>query len=657
MAAWDKDLDQASAPAWQKDLDRQQFGELKTIDQRGAKELVRDTFAGGVRGAGSIGSTLLSGINPAEDIARSSPHAAKLLRDSGVLMSREERGAAMDNALASLGADTNSLPFKGGKLGAEIAGTAGTGNVLARGASAIPWVAERFPALVNALRSGGLTTGPSASGFVGNALARTAGGAATGAASAGLVNPDDAGKGGFIGAVVPNALRFGGFMSKVAGGLARGVVEPWTEAGREAIAGRVLSRFGVSPQDVAGLSTAPTATGARLSLAEQIASPEGAAAAARLQRSLGAVEPTIGANLLAREVENNAARVNKLRDLAGVDGGRAFAEAERAGTAGPMYRDAFANGSALTPAQLKAQADLLKSGQIEKLMQSPAIQDAMAAARKNMENAGRSTADPAGSIEGMHQMKLALDDMISKAEAKSTGAAANTAAGLRAAQRRLVDVIETLSPEYKNARSVYAQMSKPINQMDVAGELLARGTANTGDLATQGSANSGFMAGNQRLMPNALLGALKNEGALIKNATGRDLGDSLNALMTPEQLRTIKGVANEVDRSAAVARAANGPGSATAQGMASANLLQRIGLSGAAAEHPVVESLMRIPQLIAKVPERRIQELLGEIVLNPAMAERVMQKATPAQRAQLQKLISSASSGAVRLAPPIVADQ
>jgi hypothetical protein len=405
-------------------------------------------------------------------------------------------------------------------------------------------------------------------------------------------------------------------------GAVRGMVEPFYEGGRQAIAGRTLARFGIQPGDVQGLTGAPTATGARTTLAEQIARPEGAAGAARLQDAVRSLDPEIAARMTARETENNASRVNVLRQMSGEGGGREFAAAERAGTSGPMYREAFGvdPGSVAIPER-----------ELRTLLRIPAIKEAAAAARTNAANTGANVgkSNASGSVEGMHQIKLALEDKIAKAQAKATGAAENEARALIAAKNRLVSFIESVSLEYANARGVHAQMSRPINQMDVAGEVLRRGTSSTTDLA-----------GNARLMPNALTGAMRDENALVRAATGRDLG-GLDRVMEPDQLNALRAVVGEVDRGAAVARAGNGPGSGTAQRMASSNLLRQIGLPENMVDNALVQTLMRPIQWGANVAEPRIQQVLLDIIQNPALAQEALRRATPAQRLQLERLISN----------------
>lgn len=405
----------------------------------------------------------------------------------------------------------------------------------------------------------------------------------------------------------------------------RALLEPLTAGGREKIAGRTLAEFGVGAKDVAGLSGAPTITGARPTLAELVRDPQAAAGASRLQDALRTADPRVGNQLLAREMENNAARVGTLRDLAGVDGARDFALANRAGTSGPIYDDAFRATSAITPSQMKAQERLIRNGTLDKLMASPAIAEAQRMAQANALNAGKRMS-PEGSIEGLHNMKMALDDMMRE---PATAAQRVKVDSLKAAQKRLIDVIETLSPDYRTARMVHADMSRPINQMDVAQGLLRAGTSATEDLA-----------GNPRLMPQGLLGAIRDDaaqGALVKKSTGRPLG-LLADVLEPDQLAKVRGVTDEVGRAAAVGRAANGPGSATAQRMASGNVLRQLlgplGMPQSWAESAVLQPFARgASNTIYSGAEPKIQQALADLVMDPSKAAAALKAAgvKPAQ--------------------------
>ncbi len=609
-----------------KPLDR--GGEVQRSVIGSAMHQAGNIAAGGFRGAGSIGATLMYPLDKARDMIDGADKLklSNLITGNKPKTRNEQRRADMDNAFADMGTDTDSLSYKAGKLAGEVAGTAGAGGLVARGAAAVPGLASAAPNLINAVRTSGMVAGPT--GGAAGALTRAAGGAAAGGASAAMVNPSDAGTGAAVGSVLPGALNLIGRGAKAVGGAARGVIEPFTESGRTAIAGRTLERFGVHPSDVVGLSSMPSATGARTTLAEQIRRPEGAAGAARLQDAVRSLDPEIAAKMTAREVENNSARVSKLRELAGEGGARDFALAERAGTSGPMYDAAFkvaADGRKLTAEQSRTMLALQRA---------PAIKAASIAARENASNAGSNVgkANVSGSVEGLHNVKLALDAQITQARNPANPAGQATLDGLQAAQKRLVSFIESISPEYANARGVHALMSKPINQMDIAGEVLRRGSSATSDLA-----------GNPRLMPDSMLRALRDEPRLIKQATGRDLGGSLDKVLDKEQLNALRSVADEVDRAAAVARAGNGPGSGTAQRLASTNLLQQIGVPSALADNAFVQTLMRPVQFGANIAEPRIQQALLNLIQNPALAAQAMQKATPVQRVALQKLISAAA--------------
>jgi hypothetical protein len=144
---------------------------------------------GAIRGAGSIGATLKAPFDYAEQ------GIAKMM---GADMPAPDRRKAMDAALQGFGADPSSVGYNVGKIGGEIAGTAGIGGLLARGAES----ARLAPSLVDALRTGGM----SAAGKTGLASipARVAGGAVVGGASAGVAGgADDIGMGAALGGAIP----------------------------------------------------------------------------------------------------------------------------------------------------------------------------------------------------------------------------------------------------------------------------------------------------------------------------------------------------------------------------------------------------------------------------------------------------------------------
>lgn len=207
-------------------------------------------LAGGlVHGAGSIGATVAWPFQKAADLImgdREVDIAKKMVLGDmykAPLSRNEELRQGMDSALQTIGANPDSLMYKGGKLASEIAGTAGAGGVIANGLSKVPVIAESAPALINAIRSGGFATGskvaPGALPFLQNQGIRAVGGAITGGTSAAMVNPEDAGTGALVGGLLPGAVKVAGETGKLIGraasGIAKNTLGMTTGAGAETI--------------------------------------------------------------------------------------------------------------------------------------------------------------------------------------------------------------------------------------------------------------------------------------------------------------------------------------------------------------------------------------------------------------------------------------
>lgn len=198
----------------------------------GLSSVAGDVLAGAVRGAGSIGATILEPVD-------------SLARRFGVqneYIGRTDRRQAMDDALRGMGADTNSLAFKGGKLGAEIAGTSGVGGVLAKGGRLLlPAATQAVPAVANVIRAVE-TAGASGGGLI----PRSVGAAINGLVTAGMVNPDDALSGGVVGAATPSVVGLAG----KAGNAIADLVRPNAQA--NPLARKAVDKYGIplAPADV-----------------------------------------------------------------------------------------------------------------------------------------------------------------------------------------------------------------------------------------------------------------------------------------------------------------------------------------------------------------------------------------------------------------------
>lgn len=200
------------------------------------KQGAGNVLSGLVRGAGSIGSTLLAPRDALENL---------LYRKGGVPeLQIQDRRPAMDAGLKSMGAEPDSWMYKGGKLGGEIAGTLGMGGALANAGARVPLLASKAAPLLEAVRTGGMSAG-GMSGLPGLGV-RAAGGALTGAASAGAVNPEDAGLGAAIGGAFPVAAKLAG---EAGGAIGRGVKSIMTPQ-QQAMVAQVAKLTGKSNKEV-----------------------------------------------------------------------------------------------------------------------------------------------------------------------------------------------------------------------------------------------------------------------------------------------------------------------------------------------------------------------------------------------------------------------
>jgi hypothetical protein len=178
------------------------------------KQTNRDIGGGFLRGAASIGSTILL---PADMINQ------KLRgEDFFSLKDNLQRRADVDRGLQLMGSNPESGAYKNAKVDTEILGTLGVGPAIAAASRAIPIIsalAESAPVIqrgINAIESGGMNIGSGGSN-IWNALTRSAGGAITGGASTGLIEPDQAKSGAIIGSILPLALKSAGVVGNSVG--------------------------------------------------------------------------------------------------------------------------------------------------------------------------------------------------------------------------------------------------------------------------------------------------------------------------------------------------------------------------------------------------------------------------------------------------------
>lgn len=185
-----------------------------------------NAVGGAVRGAGSIGATLLRPFDGAQG--------------------NQERRQAMDAGLTSLiGSDPTSAAYQATKLATEVAGSAGAGSAVAGGLARIPGVASALPNLLPAIRSGGMVAN-GATGLRG-AATRALGGAMSGGATAGLIDPTQAGMGALIGGATPVVVQGLGAAGRALGG---GNTQPISDRLRDTARESVEAGYVIPPNMV-----------------------------------------------------------------------------------------------------------------------------------------------------------------------------------------------------------------------------------------------------------------------------------------------------------------------------------------------------------------------------------------------------------------------
>lgn len=217
---------------------------------------------------------------------------------------------------------------------------------------------------------------------------------------------------------------------------------------------RALEKDGMTPDQA--LAKMQAMTRGEITLADL-----GENTAALLRRATAAPSPAraLGKTELAtREMERIPRVSEDLRTL--MSGSKDFYTdvldliKKRADDADPLYKAAWGSAPAFSPTT---------APDIARLRNLPSFQEAMKGGSKRMADLGIDIADPRNTLRGLHETKLALDDMIEKAMTSDRGA--NQARTLIGMKERLLADMEKASPEYKIARQAFAGDSELLTAM------------------------------------------------------------------------------------------------------------------------------------------------------------------------------------------------
>lgn len=256
--------------------------------------------------------------------------------------------------------------------------------------------------------------------------------------------------------------------------------------------------------------------GSRPTAAQQ-ASPLGLTKFSAMGEASAKAKPS---EYLARANEAEAARLASLRTVGGTPGDRTAAVTARKAATDPLY-------AAAETKKFRADPKLMA------LSDDPYIKQAMP-------DAARLSASQGVTFENnptryIHNVKISLDKMLTKTG--ETALASTERAQVAKVKTQLVNWLESKVPDYKAARTTFAEKSKPINQMEV-GQYL------------EGKLTAPLEGGTERA--GAFATAVKDAPGTLKRATtGEARYKELTDVLTPEQAGIVNAIRDDLARAAA----------------------------------------------------------------------------------------------------------
>lgn len=447
--------------------------------------------------------------------------------------------------------------------------------------------------------------------------ANTYTGAALTGAVAGALQPTTSEE-GFEGKAVNTALgALAGAGGQAAGNAVAGAVrgakaiaDPLFKGGRARIAARVLQKFSQNADDAARAAGSYSAAtpGVAPTLAEATLDP----GIATLQRSLA--DPQLAGAVTNRGLANRKAMIDALSGIAQDDAARSAAVSARQAAAEPLYSAA----KAAIPAVDDAGAQ-----QLAQLLSRPSMEAAEDVASKLAAEEGV-TLGPELTGQKLHYLKMAMDNLLDPRS--GTGIVGAQANAVRDTRNALVGWMDQYVPSYQAARETYAELSKPIGQMDIGRALydkLVPALSEAGDGVT-------------RFTPQKYAQALRDADTLARNATDFP-GATLEKVMTPEQIATLKGIGTDLGRAATAADIGRAVGSNTSQNLAAQNVVDQVlgPLSVGPRARAMAEALLYPTKWTASKAysaglEPEIQQELARLLLDPQAAAAALRTAPTA---------------------------
>jgi len=393
---------------------------------------------------------------------------------------------------------------------------------------------------------------------------------------------------------------------------ARGVaatVRPFTEAGREVVAGQVLRSLAKEP-DVAiarGESFKPTIPGYKPTTA-QATRDIGLIAAETPIRALD-----VGGRFAEQASAANRARLNIIDRMAKDQDALTAAINKRNEVTAPLREQAFAR-STVSPETFQSSVTLTVNKTIDDILKSPAgargsVEKAMNWAKEQLVKG----TDPARLYEVRKDLRDAAQGLLDK-----EGSAYSLAKGqLEQVIRSVDDAIESAAPGYRDYLDKFAAASRGIERLEAAQSFRSKVLSTTPD-----PMNVGDYLISQPAFTRAIRAAKDDEA--LKG-------------LSKTQVSSLDRVAQDLD-SGVLARGTKVPGSDTFKNMSTANVIGGIiGKQMFGEMSPFLSKVAAPMNWLYNGTDDKIRELLVEAMLDPKLASRLMAKASTTTMEPLSK--------------------
>jgi hypothetical protein len=377
------------------------------------------------------------------------------------------------------------------------------------------------------------------------------------------------------------------------------LVQPFTQEGRQVIAGNVLRKVATEP-DLAASRLAqaePLVPGVQPTTAATAFDPGLAGLETSLRSATFDPSNLFGARLSA----NQQALLDAFRRISGKPGSVAAAETKRTEVTRPMREEAFA-AVTVDPVTFQSGVNLVVNKAIDNVMASPV------GVRMDVESAMKWATERVAKGKtpmSLYEVRKDLADAVQGKYNQENPSLRLAKGQLKDVIKAVDDVIDASAPGFRAYMDKFSKMSGPIDQMKMLQEIESR--------VTTGQPN--LMTGE----PVLAAGSLRRQ--LATKARELDL-----KLSIPAQKR-LDNIIDEINRGmASTAPGVRAPGSNTFQNMSMGNLIGRV-FSESMADNTTLRTMTRPLDWLYKLPDQQVQQLLVESMLDPKLASVLISKA------------------------------